>query len=123
VIVVCAVLGDTLLCTAISSVHDRYQARVTWLIPMAVLLLLCKRREPAPGEGKEKGFSKIWACPVCALKIPSCTPDAMHHLVPMGKAYVGQASVSAGDDLCERILAIPVNGRQNLGVLKGIAHI
>jgi hypothetical protein len=46
VIVLCAVFGDTLLCTAISNVHDRYQARVTWLIPMAVLLLLCKRREP-----------------------------------------------------------------------------
>ncbi len=43
VIMICGVLWDTLLCTAISNVHDRYQARVTWLIPMAVFLLVRKR--------------------------------------------------------------------------------
>jgi hypothetical protein len=31
------IVGDTLLCTAISGVHDRYQARVTWLAPMIAL--------------------------------------------------------------------------------------
>ncbi|HUY67844.1 MAG TPA: hypothetical protein VMV79_00905 [Alphaproteobacteria bacterium] len=38
-VVVCAVLGDTLLCTALSGVHDRYQARVTWLLPLAVFVI------------------------------------------------------------------------------------
>jgi hypothetical protein len=34
-----AVLGDTLLCTAVSGVHDRYQARVTWLLPLGVFVI------------------------------------------------------------------------------------
>jgi FtsH-binding integral membrane protein len=34
-----AVLENTLLCTAVSGVHDRYQARVTWLLPMAVFVI------------------------------------------------------------------------------------
>src|SRR5437763_14784604 len=32
------VLGNTLLCTAMSGVHDRYQARITWLVFLTVLL-------------------------------------------------------------------------------------
>jgi hypothetical protein len=40
--IVCFFLGNTLLCTALSGVHDRYQARVTWLLPMAATLLLCQ---------------------------------------------------------------------------------
>jgi hypothetical protein len=52
--------GDTLLCNAISGVHVRYRARVTWLAPMTVLLYLFRPRandaaiktptSPAPGE-------------------------------------------------------------------------
>lgn len=34
------VLGNTLLCTALSGVFDRYQARVAWLLPMAVSIVL-----------------------------------------------------------------------------------
>jgi hypothetical protein len=34
-----AILANTLLCTAVSGVHDRYQARVTWLLPMAVFVI------------------------------------------------------------------------------------
>ena len=44
------VLADTLLCTAFSGVFDRYQARVTWLMPMVVGLLLVdylKKRQRA----------------------------------------------------------------------------
>jgi hypothetical protein len=36
--VCCFIMGDTLLCTTISGVHDRYQARVMWLVVMAALL-------------------------------------------------------------------------------------
>ncbi len=36
--VCCFIMGDTLLCTTISGVHDRYQARVMWLAVMAALL-------------------------------------------------------------------------------------
>ena len=36
------ILGDTLLCSAFSGVHDRYQARVTWLAPMAVALFILR---------------------------------------------------------------------------------
>lgn len=39
VIVICSVAGNTLLCAAVSGVHDRYQARVTWLLLFAALLL------------------------------------------------------------------------------------
>jgi hypothetical protein len=42
--VICFVLGNTLLCSALSGVHDRYQSRVTWLMPMAVILLLAERK-------------------------------------------------------------------------------
>jgi hypothetical protein len=38
------VLGDMLLCTALSGVHDRYQARVTWLVPLTVLLYVLSAR-------------------------------------------------------------------------------
>lgn len=34
-----AILLNTLLCTAISGVHDRYQARVTWLLPFCAMVL------------------------------------------------------------------------------------
>ncbi len=34
------VLADFLLCSAVSGVHDRYQARVTWLFPLVVIVLL-----------------------------------------------------------------------------------
>lgn len=49
-VAVCAYLGNALLCAAISGVHDRYQARVTWLLPMAAFfaiyaLLETRRRE------------------------------------------------------------------------------
>lgn len=38
------VLGDALVCSALSGVFDRYQARVIWLLPMAALLcLICVR--------------------------------------------------------------------------------
>jgi hypothetical protein len=33
-------MGDTLLCTTISGVHDRYQARVVWLVVMAALICI-----------------------------------------------------------------------------------
>lgn len=33
------ILGNTLLCTTLSGVHDRYQARVTWLAMMALIML------------------------------------------------------------------------------------
>jgi hypothetical protein len=39
VIVLSAVLGNALLCATISGLHDRYQARMTWLLPMAVFLI------------------------------------------------------------------------------------
>jgi hypothetical protein len=42
VTILCLILGDTLLCTALSGIHDRYQARVTWLAPMGVLILFVK---------------------------------------------------------------------------------
>jgi hypothetical protein len=38
------VLGDMLLCTALAGVHDRYQARVTWLVPLTVLLYVLSAR-------------------------------------------------------------------------------
>ena len=34
------ILGNVLLCTALSGVYDRYQTRVTWLMPMVLGLLL-----------------------------------------------------------------------------------
>jgi hypothetical protein len=37
--VLCVVLENTFLCTAVSGVHNRYQARVTWLLPMAVTVI------------------------------------------------------------------------------------
>jgi len=40
VIILSAVLGDTLLCTAISGIYSRYQARVTWLLPLAAFVVL-----------------------------------------------------------------------------------
>lgn len=46
VLIVAAVLGNTLLCTAVSGVHDRYQARVTWLLPMAAFFVLYSLRKP-----------------------------------------------------------------------------
>ncbi len=45
--VICFLLGNTLLCTALSGVHDRYQSRVTWLLPMAIMLILFERRNRA----------------------------------------------------------------------------
>jgi hypothetical protein len=39
-IVISAVLGNTFFCTAVSNLHDRYQARVTWLLPMAVFVIV-----------------------------------------------------------------------------------
>lgn len=39
-IMIAGVLGNTLLCTAVSGVYDRYQARVTWLLPMAVFVIV-----------------------------------------------------------------------------------
>ena len=44
VTVVCYVLGNLLLCTALSGVHHRYQARVTWLMPMCALLCISAYR-------------------------------------------------------------------------------
>jgi hypothetical protein len=40
------VLADTLLCTAVSGVFDRYQARVTWLVVCVALLLLLVQFSP-----------------------------------------------------------------------------
>jgi len=40
------VLADTLLCTAVSGVFDRYQARVTWLVVCVALLLLLSQFSP-----------------------------------------------------------------------------
>lgn len=45
--VLCFILGNTLLCTALSGVHDRYQSRLTWLLPMAIMLILLERRNRA----------------------------------------------------------------------------
>ena len=45
--VICFILGNTLLCTALSGVHDRYQSRLTWLLPMAIMLILLERRNRA----------------------------------------------------------------------------
>jgi hypothetical protein len=42
------IMADTLLCTALSGVHDRYQARVAWLAMMAVLLCLCGTTRTRP---------------------------------------------------------------------------
>lgn len=39
IIMIYGVLLNTLLCTAVSGVHDRYQARVTWLLPMAACIV------------------------------------------------------------------------------------
>jgi hypothetical protein len=36
---ICAVLGDALLCSTVSGVHDRYQARITWFLPMGVFVI------------------------------------------------------------------------------------
>jgi hypothetical protein len=33
------VFGDALFCAAVSGVYDRYQARVTWLVPMSVFIV------------------------------------------------------------------------------------
>jgi len=38
-VMIFAVLENTLLCTAVSGVYDRYQARATWLLPMAVFVV------------------------------------------------------------------------------------
>lgn len=51
VTVILFVAGNTLLCTSLSGVHDRYQARVTWLLPAAAMALLLRRQrrqEPSP---------------------------------------------------------------------------
>jgi hypothetical protein len=51
-------MGDTLLCTTISGVHDRYQARVAWLVVMAAVLCLFRKAEGATisraGHGERK---------------------------------------------------------------------
>ncbi|SFT29765.1 hypothetical protein SAMN04487845_15910 [Methylobacterium sp. yr668] len=39
------VLGDILVCSTLSGVFDRYQARVIWLLPMAAILCLVSLRD------------------------------------------------------------------------------
>jgi hypothetical protein len=39
VFMLCGVFGDALFCAAVSGVYDRYQARVTWLLPMSVFIV------------------------------------------------------------------------------------
>jgi len=39
------VLSDTLVCSALSGVFDRYQARVIWLLPMAAVLCLVSLKD------------------------------------------------------------------------------
>jgi hypothetical protein len=49
-----AFIGNAVLCAAVSGVADRYQARMSWLIPLAALLLLFEwldmRRRAASGN-------------------------------------------------------------------------
>jgi len=41
--IVCSVLCDAVLCASLSGVYDRYQARVTWLLIFAAILLVLQR--------------------------------------------------------------------------------
>ncbi|MFY9287620.1 MAG: hypothetical protein WAO98_03865 [Alphaproteobacteria bacterium] len=40
VFIICSVLGNTLLCVTVSGIHDRYQARVSWLLVMTAFLVV-----------------------------------------------------------------------------------
>ena len=42
--VAAALLGNALITGALSDVHDRYQSRVVWLAPLAVILVMMRLR-------------------------------------------------------------------------------
>ena len=50
-----AFLGNAAFCATLSGVHDRYQSRVSWLLPLAALALLSEvsRSSRAPGGGRQ----------------------------------------------------------------------
>jgi hypothetical protein len=54
-LIVVGQLANALICGALSGPHERYQARLAWLLPLTALLLYCERREPALISRIEKG--------------------------------------------------------------------
>src|SRR4051794_16747501 len=40
------IISNALICGSFSSIHDRYQARVIWLIPLAATLVLARILRP-----------------------------------------------------------------------------
>jgi hypothetical protein len=64
------ILGDTLLCSAVSGVHDRYQSRVTWLAPLAVALLILRAITTSPPQ-ELTALSGLWPRPATPIRRPA----------------------------------------------------
>jgi hypothetical protein len=48
IFVVAAFLGNALLCSVVSGVHDRYQGRLTWLFVLLAVIAVCRSRRASP---------------------------------------------------------------------------
>jgi hypothetical protein len=56
---------------ALSGPHDRYQARIAWLLPLAALLALPERAAPLPPRVRPSGPQSD-AATACAVATADC---------------------------------------------------